>query len=193
MKLTRVTRAAAEEFNGFAQQTSQAFKPAYLQQHPVPAAPSFQPANTVYQPPPQQQHNYYSQPQPQPGYYQQPQPYYQQQPQPYYQQQQQQQQPQPYYQQQQQQPQPYYQQQPQPEPFSQQEEQGFRPSFVAGPSERLRKAPAAGAPAPDLSSDTRVNDIMSENARRGGLIVIDPDSELVTTNQHGHVVPLGKE
>jgi len=34
-------------------------------------------------------------------------------------------------------------------------------------------------PAVSLHSDTRVNDLLLENGRRGGLIMIEPDSEFI--------------
>lgn len=64
---------------------------------------------------------------------------------------------------------------------------------VTEQSAQLRIAPArdgSAARRPDLSTDTRINDIISENARRGGLVRIDPDSELIRVEEDGEVVPL---
>eukprot|EP00095_Tigriopus_kingsejongensis_P011686 maker-scaffold578_size132436-snap-gene-0.30 protein:Tk11686 transcript:maker-scaffold578_size132436-snap-gene-0.30-mRNA-1 annotation:"suppressor protein srp40-like" len=73
--------------------------------------------------------------------------------------------------------------------FGQQAESSFKPKFVQQrESEELILANPNNPPT--LHDDTRVNEIIMENARRGGLIRIDPDSELIEENEFGEVVPL---
>ncbi len=44
---------------------------------------------------------------------------------------------------------------------------------------------------PDLSADTRINELLSANARRGGLVRIEPESELIRRDPvTGLVVPV---
>ena len=184
-QLTRKKR-----FAQFVQQEAQDFQPVFFQRHQQQPSQtgfaqtqdnSYQPSYAVYpastqqlQPAPPVPYGYPQQPQqyrPQPqGYQPQPQPYASQQPQPY-----------------------TSQQQPSAQ-FLQQVEQGFVPASFSSRPERLREAPAPGShPDPDLSSDTRVNEVLSANARRGGLVRIDPDSELITTDEDGDVVPIVKD
>ena len=72
--------------------------------------------------------------------------------------------------------------------FNQQQQQVFVPfSQQQAP---LRAQPSNDQPEPDLSSDTRVNDLLSDNARRGGLVRIEPESELIRRDPvTGLIVP----
>ena len=88
--------------------------------------------------------------------------------------------------------------------FSQQVSGAFKPKFAQKKNnkEKLRSAgqatsanliaapPRGDISPPSLHDDTRVNDVITENGRRGGLIQIEPESELVERNEEGELVPV---
>lgn len=76
-------------------------------------------------------------------------------------------------------------------------ESSFKPKFFQKAPPKVQTTqnliladPYDNKPAPNLAHDTRVNEVIMENARRGGLIRIDPDSELIEENEFGQVVPI---
>merc|ERR1712079_889315 len=77
--------------------------------------------------------------------------------------------------------------------FGQQEQQVYFPvaNDLQQPRERQEFGQLVVAPPGSVSfgDDTRVNDLLTESANRGSLIAIEPESELVTRDENGNIVP----
>jgi len=77
--------------------------------------------------------------------------------------------------------------------FGQQEQQIYFPvaNDLQEPRSRQEFGQLVVAPpgAVSFGDDTRVNDLLTESANRGSLIAIDPESEFVTRDENGNIVP----